>query len=106
MSWSTVLSKAPTQRASSAEAPEPPDLEVVVVGVTSPLEADSMFGRGQGLLAADRSVSVTFLLGQQEFVTLRDKVLSGVTDVSLRVRAVDVTAVDLGAAALRPGALP
>lgn len=107
MSWSTVLSKGPGGgRLSSPQAQEPPDLEVVVLGATSPLEAGSMFGRGHGLLAADRSISVTFLLGQQEFVTLRDSALSGATDISLRIRAVDITAVDLGAAGPRPGALP
>lgn len=96
MTWSSVLSQAPSvQEPSWQDAPEPAGLEVVVLGVTSPLETGSLFGRGRGILAADRSVAVTFLLGHQEFVRLRDQVLGGDTEISLAIRAVDVTAVDI-----------
>lgn len=105
MSGSTVLTEAPSsEELSWQEAEEPPRLEVIVRSAMSPLETDSLFGRGRGVLAADRSVAVTFLLGHQEYVTLRDRVLGGTTEISLTVRAVDVTALHLGV--LRAGTDP
>jgi hypothetical protein len=96
MTWSNLLSEAPSgQGLSWQEAQEPPDLEVIVRGATSPLETGSLFGRGHGVLAADRSVGVTFLLGHQDFLTLRDRALTGATEISLAIRAADVTAVDV-----------
>ena len=99
MTWSTLFSESPAGQELSwpdgQEAQEPPDLEVVVLGVTSPLETGSLFGRGRGVLATDRSVAVTFLLGHQDFMTLRERALGGATDISLAIRAVDVTAVDI-----------
>lgn len=90
---STALSEAALDEAPSIE--EEPGLEVVVLGATSPLNRGSLFGWGHGVLAADRSVEVTFLLGHQEFVDLRGQVLRGATEMSLVVRAADITAVDL-----------
>ena len=97
MTWSSVFSDAAAgQELAPQEAQEPPDLEVIVLGATSPLETGSLFGRGHGVLARDRSVAVTFLLGHQDFMTLRGRALRGATDISLAIRTVDVTAVDIG----------
>lgn len=97
MTWRAVLSDAPAAPdPSPQEALDPPTLEVIVRGATSPLETGSLFGRGHGVLAGDRSVAVTFLLGHQEFTALREKALSGATEISLAIRAVDVTAVEIG----------
>lgn len=97
MTWSALLSDAQAgQELSRQEAPEPPGLEVIVHGATSPLETGSLFGRGHGVLARDRSIAVTFLLGHQDFTALRDRALGGATEISLAIRAVDVTAVGIG----------
>lgn len=96
MTWSPVLGEAEAdQDAPWQEAPEPRELEVVVLGARSPLETGSLFGRGYGVLGADRSVEVTFLLRHQDFITVRDQVLSGVAEISLAIWAADVTAVDV-----------
>lgn len=105
MTPSSVLGEAAAgPELSWQEGPEAPSLEVVVFAATSPLETGSLFGRGRGVLAADRSVAVSFLLGHQEFVRLRDRFLRGATEISLAIRAVDVTAVDVEG--LSPGTRP
>lgn len=98
MNWSTALDDASGgQELCRHEVQEPAALEVIVRSAMSPLETDSLFGRGRGVLAAHRSVAVTFLLGHQDFVTLRDRMLHGGTEISFSVRAVDVIALHLGA---------
>lgn len=69
-------------------------LEVMVVRVVSPLDTGSLHGRGTGVLLADHSVEVTFLVDQSEFVSLRERMLRGSGDVRFRVPLNDVTAID------------
>lgn len=97
MTWSALVTEAVPDPALASPEEAARDLEVVVSGATSPLEGDSLFGRGQGVLAADPSVAVTFLLGREDFVMLRRQVLSGIREPSLRVRAAEVTAVEIRA---------
>jgi hypothetical protein len=68
-------------------------LDVLVTHIVSPLDTGSIHGRGQGVLRRDRSVGVTFLLDQEEFVSLRARLLEEGGDVGLSVAMQDVTAI-------------
>lgn len=67
--------------------------DVLVTQVVSPLDTGSIHGRGQGVLRRDRSVGVTFLLDQGDFVALRARLLEGDGEVGFQVAMQDVTAI-------------
>jgi hypothetical protein len=67
--------------------------DVLVTQVVSPLDTGSIHGRGQGVLRRDRTVGVTFLLDQEDFVALRARLLEGEGDVGFPVAMQDVTAI-------------
>jgi hypothetical protein len=69
-------------------------LDVLVQRVVSPLDTGSIHGRGHGVLQRDRSVEVTFLLDQSDFVRLRERILTRDGEVSFNVAMSDVTAID------------
>jgi hypothetical protein len=69
-------------------------LDVLVQRVVSPLDTGSIHGRGRGVLLRDRTVEVTFLLDQSDFVSLRERILTGEGQVSFHVSMNDVTAID------------
>lgn len=68
-------------------------LDVLVTHIVSPLDTGSIHGRGQGVLRRDREVGVTFLLDQEDFVSLRARLLEGDGDVGFQVALQDVTAI-------------
>lgn len=69
-------------------------LDVLVQRVVSPLDTGSIHGRGQGVLRSDRSVEVTFLLDQSDFMSLRERILTEQGEVRFQVAVNDVTAID------------
>jgi hypothetical protein len=69
-------------------------LDVLVKRVVSPLDTGSIHGRGQGVLHRDPGVAVTFLLDQQDFLSLREQILRRDGNVSFSVSMNDVTAID------------
>jgi hypothetical protein len=69
-------------------------LDVLVRRVVSPLDTGSIHGRGQGLLHRDPGVEVTFLIDQQAFTSLRERILRLDGAVSFSVPLNDVTAID------------
>ena len=68
-------------------------LDVQVTHIVSPLDTGSIHGRGQGVLRRDRTVGVTFLLDQEDFMALRARLLEGDGDVGFQVAVQDVTAI-------------
>ena len=68
-------------------------LDVLVTRIVSPIDTGSIHGRGHGLLRGDRELEVTFLLDQEDFVSLRARLLEGGGDVGFQVPAQDVTAI-------------
>lgn len=68
-------------------------LEVLVTQIVSPIDTRSIHGRGHGFLRRDRSVEVTFLLDQEDFVGLRARLLELGGEVGFRVQMQDVTAI-------------
>jgi len=68
-------------------------LDVLVTHIVSPLDTGSIHGRGQGVLLRDRGVEVTFLLDQEEFMSLRARLLEEGGDIGFRVAMQDVTAI-------------
>jgi hypothetical protein len=68
-------------------------MDVLVTRVVSPLDTGSIHGRGHGLLRRDRSVEVTFLLDQEHFASLRERILAQEGEISFSVAMNDVTAI-------------
>ena len=69
------------------------EFDVLVTQIVSPLDTGSIHGRGQGVLRRDRSVGVTFLLDQEDFMALRARLLEGDGEVGFQVAMQDVTAI-------------
>lgn len=70
-------------------------VEVEVLRLVSPLDTGSIHGRGHGLLRADPSVAVTFVVEQSEFAEIRRRLLDHDGDVFVTVDVADVTAIDV-----------